>query len=103
MYLFEIFLPLTLNDGTKQPVELFARVREELLKRFGGVTAFIRSPAKGVWQQEENERAEDEIVIYEVMSESVDQLWWQTYKRALEQRFQQQELLIRTSRVDLVG
>jgi hypothetical protein len=103
MYLFEIFLPLTLNDGTKQPVELFARVREELLKRFGGVTAFIRSPAKGVWQLEENERAEDEIVIYEVMSESVDQLWWQTYKREIEQRFQQQELLIRTSRVDLIG
>jgi hypothetical protein len=103
MYLFEIFLPLTLNDGTKQPVERFARVREELVERFGGVTAFIRSPAKGVWQLEENERAEDEIVIYEVMSESVDQLWWQTYKREIEQRFQQQELLIRTSRVDLIG
>jgi hypothetical protein len=103
MYLFEIFLPLTLNDGTKQPVELFARVREELIERFGGVTAFIRSPAKGVWQLEENERTEDEIVIYEVMSESVDQLWWQTYKREIEQRFQQQELLIRTSRVDLIG
>jgi hypothetical protein len=103
MYLFEIFLPLTLNDGTKQPVELFARVREELIERFGGVTAFIRSPAKGVWQLEENERTEDEIVIYEVMSESVDQLWWQTYKREIEQRFQQQELLIRTSRIDLIG
>jgi hypothetical protein len=103
MYLFEIFLPLTLNDGTKQPVELFARVREELIERFGGVTAFIRSPAKGVWQLEENERTEDEIVIYEVMSESVDQLGWQTYKREIEQRFQQQELLFRTSRVDLIG
>lgn len=67
------------------------------------MTAFIRSPAKGVWQLEENERTEDEIVIYEVMSESVDQLWWQTYKREIEQRFQQQELLIRTSRVDLIG
>jgi hypothetical protein len=103
MYLVEIFLPLNLNDGTKQPVERFARVHEELIERFGGVTAFMRSPAKGVWQLEENERAEDEIVIYEVMSESVDQLWWQTYKREIEQRFQQQELLIRTSRVDLIG
>lgn len=102
MHLVEVFLPLKTNDGTSQPIELFRSVREQLTHQFGGVTAFTRSPAKGVSLVENNKRSEDEIVIYEVMVEAADRLWWQSYKRDLEEGFQQEEILIRVTAVDLV-
>ncbi|MBK5356058.1 hypothetical protein JFU37_26660 [Pseudomonas sp. TH41] len=102
MHLIEIFLPLNTNDGTPQPVELFRRVREQLADQFGGVTAFTRNPAKGISLLEDNEKSEDDIIVYEVMVEAVDRLWWQSYKRDLEERFQQEDILIRATAVSLI-
>lgn len=101
MHLIEIFLPLNDNEGRKQPVELFTQVRQELVDQFGGLTAFTRSPAKGLWENEGNDRHEDDIVIYEVMTEEVDPGWWRNYKAELERRFQQEELMIRSQQVEL--
>lgn len=102
MHLVEIFLPINTNDGTSQPIELFRRVRGELTDQFGGVTAFTRSPAKGISLLENNRRSEDEIIVYEVMVEAVDRLWRQSYKRDLEERFQQEEILMRVTALDLI-
>ena len=103
MHRIEIFLPLNLNDGAPQPAELFRRVREQLVDQFGGVTAFSRNPAIGISLQEDNERSEDDIIIYEVIVEPVDRAWWRSYKRLLELLFQQEEILIRICAVDLVN
>lgn len=103
MHLIEIYLPLNSNDGAPQPAELFGRVREQLIDHFGGVTAFSRNPAKGISLQEDNERSEDDIIIYEVMVETVDRAWWRSYKRLLELLFQQEEILIRIYAVDLIN
>jgi hypothetical protein len=102
MHLVEVFLPLNTNADTPQPIELFRRVREQLADQFGGVTVFTRNPAKGISLLEDNERAEDDIIVYEVMVEAVDRHWWQSYKRDLEERFQQEEILIRVTAVSLV-
>jgi hypothetical protein len=102
MHLVEVFLPLNTNDGTPQPIELFRPVREQLADQFGGVTAFTRNPAKGISLLEDNERAEDDIIVYEVIVEAFDRHWWQSYKRDLEERFQQEEILIRVTAVSLV-
>ncbi|RKS27436.1 hypothetical protein BJ917_0279 [Pseudomonas sp. WPR_5_2] len=102
MHLIEIFLPLNLNDGAPQPFEHFRCVREQLADHFGGVTAFTRNPAKGISQQEHSGKSEDDIIVYEVMVEAVDRHWWQRYKRDLEERFQQKEILIRVTAVSLV-
>ncbi|MHC8381370.1 hypothetical protein [Pseudomonas sp. LB3P14] len=102
MHLIEIFLPLNTNDGTPQPIELFRRVREQLAEQFGGVTAFTRNPAKGISLLEDNEKSEDDIIVYEVMVEAVDRLWWQSYKRDLEERFHQDEIMIRATAVSLI-
>jgi hypothetical protein len=102
MHLVEVFLPLNTHADTPQPIELFRRVREQLADQFGGVTAFTRNPAKGISLLEDNERAEDDIIVYEVMVEAVDRHWWQSYKRDLEERFQQEEILIRVTAVSLV-
>jgi hypothetical protein len=103
MHLIEIFLPVTDNEGHRQPVELFGQVRQELVDRFGGLTAFTRSPAKGLWQSDDEHRQQDDIVIYEVMTDRLDSPWWRDYKRELERRFRQQEMMIRASEVELIG
>ena len=101
-HLIEIFLPLNTNDGTPQPVQIFRRTREQFADQFGGETAFTRNSAKGVCLLEDNERLEDDIIVYDVMAETVDRLWWQSYKRDLAERFQQEEILIRATAVSLI-
>jgi hypothetical protein len=48
MYLVEIFLPQRDNEGREFRSALFSQVREELLERFGGMTAFTRMPVEGL-------------------------------------------------------
>lgn len=62
-------------------------MQEQLADQFGGETAFTRNPAKGISLLNDNERSEDEMIVYEVMVEGFDRLWGQSYKRDLEERF----------------
>jgi hypothetical protein len=101
MYLVAIFLPQRDNKGHAFPPDLYSRVREELLERFDGMTAFTRVPVEGLWNSPEG-RSHDAIVIYEVMVQQVDRPWWEGYKTDLQERFTQQEMVIRVSRVDVI-
>lgn len=94
MYLVQLLLPLYDND--KQPFdrEGFARVREELTTRFGGVTAFVRSPAVGLWKDDDDTRRDD-VVMFEVMTDELEEEWWARYRRKLEHEFKQEELVVR--------
>ena len=98
-WLVEILLPLLDNDGRPFGHETFAPVREELVDRFGGLTAFTRSPAEGVWD-EGGDRSRDEIVIFEVMADELDRRWWREYREALERRFRQDEIVVRAREVE---
>jgi hypothetical protein len=103
MYLIEIFLPLNDNDGQRLPAAVFVRVRDELSSKFGGLTAFTRAPAHGIWQPDKaSAPARDEIVIYEVMSPTLDRLWWQDYRRDLESLFRQEKILMRATLVEML-
>jgi len=94
MKLIEIFLPLADNAGRKLPKTAFADTRRELIARFGGLTAYSRSPARGFWK-EKGKTARDEIVVFEVMAKSAQRTFWRGYKRELEIRFRQEEIVIR--------
>src|SRR4051812_2192906 len=50
MHLVQILLPLFDNDGTPLPSGEYAKVRHELMERFGGLTAHTQAPAEGVWK-----------------------------------------------------
>lgn len=102
MHVIEIFLPLCDNGGRRFGPEAYARVREELVERFGGLTAFSRSPAQGLWEPEEGERSRDEIVIFEVLAPELDRSWWRDYRATLERRFAQDEILIRSTAVERI-
>ena len=99
MVLVEILLPLMDNERRPFRQEMFEQVRDELAGRFGGVTAFRRSPAEGVWQ-EGGEVKQDEVVIYEVMADTLDRRWWGGYRQELERRFRQEEIVIRASQIE---
>ena len=93
MHLVQLFLPLHDNDKQKFPAEYFDSVRSELTDRFGGVTAFLRSPAVGLWKTE-NDVSRDEVVMFEVMTPDLDEDWWFEYRTQLQKKFRQEELLI---------
>jgi hypothetical protein len=99
MHLIEILLPLRDAEGRRFGRAPFDKLREELIARFGGLTAFTRSPAEGLWQ-EGGERSRDEIVVFEVMADWIDRSWWRAYRTELETRFRQDEIVIRASEID---
>jgi hypothetical protein len=72
----------------------------ELTERYGGVTAYLRSPASGVWRDEGGEEARDEVVMVEVMVGKLQRQSWAEYRRVLERRFRQAELVVRALRID---
>lgn len=42
---------------------------------------------------------DDDVVIYEVMVATLEHEWWSAYREKLEQRFKQQEVVIRATAV----
>lgn len=100
MHVVEIFLPLKRNDGSPQPRERFAEVRRQLVERLGGLTAFTRGPAEGLWESSDGDVDRDSIVIFEVMAGDLDRKWWTGFRAELERLFEQEEIVIRASAVD---
>ncbi|HEU4882617.1 MAG TPA: hypothetical protein VFT45_10240 [Longimicrobium sp.] len=97
MHVIEILLPLRDNEGKPFPRASLDRVRHELTERFGGVTAHLRAPAAGAWKDDEGDVERDDVVIVEVMADQLDRAWWAGYRRELESRFRQDEILIRAT------
>jgi hypothetical protein len=100
VYLIQLLLPLRDNAGEPFASAEFERVRRELAERFGGVTFYTRSPAVGIWKDEDGEVDRDEIVIAEVMADGEDREWWRAYRRELERRFRQEEMIVRSTRCE---
>ncbi len=100
-HLDQILLPLADNAGRRYDGAAFGRVRTELSERFGGITSFTRAPAEGVWK-EGGHTAHDDIVVFEVMTRELDHSWWERYRADLERRFDQETIIIRAIRVEMV-
>jgi hypothetical protein len=71
MQLVQILLPGADNAGTPFDRKAYDAVKEELARRFDGVTAYLQAPAEGLWHQGAKSR-KDQIVIFEVMVKTVD-------------------------------
>jgi hypothetical protein len=65
------------------------------------LTAFTRSPAQGT-TTESGEPVHDEIVVFEVMTETLDVPWWGSYRLRLEREFRQDQIVVRASTVTLL-
>jgi hypothetical protein len=99
IHLVQLLVPLYGNDGTPFPPDRYVELRDELTSRFGGLTAYTRAPAQGTWKADAESPTREDIIVYEVMVEHLDVAWWATYRRALETRFEQDELVVRAHRV----
>jgi len=100
-WVVEIFLPLRDNRGRPFPDALYEQEKAQLVARFGGVTAYSRAPAQGLWARDGETRV-DTLVILEVVTERVDAAWWRDYRRVLEATFVQEAILVRATQVDLL-
>jgi hypothetical protein len=98
LFLIEIFLPLADNDGRRFAQSQFDEIHNALVDRFGGLTAFSRAPARGLFESG-GKTSRDDILIIEVMADSLDREWWAELRRALEAQFRQQEVMLRASEV----
>ncbi len=98
--LVQLFLPVRDNQGSAFPKAAFDQVRKELTDQFGGVTAFARAPAVGLWDDDDGDVQRDDVVLFEVMADDIDRQWWRTYGDQLKLRFRQEEILIRATAVE---
>jgi hypothetical protein len=102
MHLVEIFLPLADNEGRRFGNDVYEVIERELSDRFGGVTAYRRAPASGIWKVSPTEKQHDDLVIYEVIVTELDHVWWKGYRRKLEKVFRQEALLVRSQTIELL-
>src|SRR6202521_5019616 len=72
MHLIQILLPIYDNTGEPFGEQYYSSVRQELTDRFGGLTAFTRAPAQGLWKNQGETTTHDDIVVFEVMTPDVD-------------------------------
>ena len=101
MQLVQILLPRTDNAGRPFRQEEYDHVKKDLVRRFDGVTAYLQSPAEGLWRQGA-EAANEEIVIFEVMVEEVDREDWRKRQIWLGEMFRQDKIVIRYLPMELV-
>jgi hypothetical protein len=99
VYLIQLLLPLYDNEGEAFVRESYDHVRDELTKKFGGVTAFRSSPAEGLWK-EGGRISHDAIIIFEVMSDDLERDWWTRYRADLEARFRQEKMIVRATVIE---
>ena len=102
MHLIQMLLPVHDNKGKAFPTKNYSRIRETLTQEFGGLTAYTRAPAEGLWKDDQKAARHDAIVIFEVMAFKLAKPWWKKYKKQLEHTFAQDELIIRVQKVKIL-
>ena len=86
MVLIQMLLPTSgaVNADGLAPL---AETRRELADRFNGLTAYLRSPAKGWWTAPDGHAEKDDVVMVEVVTDTFDRAWWRIYVATLAARF----------------
>jgi hypothetical protein len=99
---YDIFLPLTHNDGSHVPPEKIAALKQRLQTQFGGLT-FFPQRNEGTWNIG-GTTFRDEIVIIRVLSAEVRESreFFRALKEELKADLDQQELLIVERKVEML-
>jgi len=99
-YRFELLIPLADNEGNRFASEEIRRVRNDLLKQFGGCRSQPMSPYIGSWV-EEDIIYHDELVMFTVDAPRTDESldWFQEYKQILKNAFRQIEIYLAVGEV----
>ena len=100
MVLIQLLLPTRKPDGGDATAPL-GETRRELVDRFKGVTAYVRSPAKGEWVSPKGRTEIDDVVMVEVVTQTFERAWWRSYAATLARRFDQDEIHVRAMAIDV--
>jgi hypothetical protein len=101
MVLIQLLLP-TSGAVSGDGLAPLAETRRELAERFNGLTAYLRSPAKGLWTAPDGHTEQDDVVMVEVVTDTFDRAWWRTYAAKLAARFCQESIHVRAVPVDML-
>ena len=101
MVLIQVLLPSTSGRPGAPGAELATTTRE-LADTFGGITAYLRSQAKGLWTAPDGHTQRDDVVVVEVVTNKFERRWWRAYAAMLAQRFQQDTIHVRALPVELL-
>jgi hypothetical protein len=101
MVLIQLLLP-TNGAAPGDGLAPLAETRRELADRFNGLTAYVRSPAKGSWTAPDGRTEEDDVVMVEIVTETFDRVWWRTYAATLAARSDQERIHVRAVPVDML-
>jgi hypothetical protein len=102
MYLVQLLLPAGDPQDDAASEAHVAETRAELVEAFGGLTAYERAPAHGVWRAPGGSVALDTVVMVEVVTRRFDRDWWRTYAERLRRRFRQEAIHVRAMPVELL-
>ena len=89
---YEIYLPMTLNDGSPVDPAEIQRIKNVLAKAFGGYT-HLNHRSEGVWRMG-NAVFRDEITIVRVLDDGTSRFDWNAFKQSLGAALHQEEVLI---------
>lgn len=95
----QILLPLRDNDGRAFAQTTWEGLKRRLVDAFGGVTAYQRAPAQGVWAPDAHRQAAEDVFVVEVMTEAFDATWWEGLQQDLETALQQETVVVRAIRI----
>ena len=93
--LVQILLPLRDNSGRKFRDDVWEQLKGKLVEQFGGLTAYTRAPAEGVWAPSPDKETAEDIFVVEVMCRPFDEGWWEALQAELESTLRQERVVIR--------
>jgi hypothetical protein len=99
---YDLYIPLTYNDGTAIESRKLVRLRNRLLRQFGGLTFFPQSN-QGFWTVA-GITYQDAIVIYRVIADDVRSArrFLRGLKEELKRDLDQEEILIVEKEAELL-
>ena len=91
---YEVYVPLTHNDGSPADPNILVRLRERLLEQFGGLT-FFPQRNEGFWTFG-GVTYRDEIVVYRILTSQARtaRKFFRGLKEELKRDLEQEEILI---------
>jgi hypothetical protein len=98
-HLVQLLLPVRDASGRPFARGAYDALAHELTGRFGGVTAYTRAPATGLWEEPSGDKVRDDVIVYEVMTDRIEEGWWAALRERLEREFRQDEIVVRAQEI----
>jgi hypothetical protein len=97
---FEIYLPMTMNNGTPVDGGEIQRIKDELMRAFGGYT-HLNQRSEGAWRMG-GVTFRDAVTIVRVLDDGSADFDMPAFKKSIEVALKQKEVLIISRDVTVV-